>query len=219
MHHPVIIPNLRDVARHALPNVVEGKIVPLALFVGCLEALGNVWALLATLAWSLGSVGYRTLTGRRIPGLIVLGAVTITARTILAIATGSMMIYFLQPTLTTVFVGFAFAGSVLLGAPLAQKLAYDLLPFDDATKAHPLVARFFVRLSVVWALASLVNAAVTVWLLMSSSTTTFVVVKSFLGPATATVAIGSTLFWLRRTTLRTGTPIIWSGPTAAVQPG
>ena len=31
--------------------------------------------------------------------------------------------------------------------------------FDDATTAHPLVRRFFVRLSILWAITSLVNAS------------------------------------------------------------
>jgi hypothetical protein len=211
--HPVVIPDLRHVVRHALPNLVEGKLVPVALFVGFLELLGNVPALLIALAWSLGSLSLRRLTGRTVSGLIVLSAVALAARTIAAVATGSMLVYFLQPTITTVFVGLAFLASVRMGTPLAQKLAFDLLPFDDATKEHPLVRQFFVRLSVFWAFTSLVNAAITLWLLLTASTTTFVLVKSVLGPATAVVTIGTMLVWLRLTVRRTGTPIVWSRHT------
>ena len=75
MDHPVVIPDLRRTIRHALPNVVEGKVVPVLLFVAFLNVIGNIPALLVTLAWSTGSLGYRWLTGRRIPGLIILGAV------------------------------------------------------------------------------------------------------------------------------------------------
>lgn len=216
--HPVVIPDLRRVVRHALPNLVEGKLVPVALFVGFLELLGNVPALLIALAWSLGSLSLRRLTGRTVSGLIVLSAVALAARTIAAIATGSMLVYFLQPTITTVFVGVAFLASVRMGTPLAQKLAFDLLPFDDDTKDHPLVRQFFVRLSVFWAFTSLVNAAITLWLLLSASTTTFVVVKSVLGPATAVVTIGTMLVWLRLAVRRTGTPIVWTRRTPAPAP-
>lgn len=196
--------------RHALPNLIEGKLVPVALFVGFLELLGHVPALLIALAWSLGSLGVRRLSGREVSGLIVLSAVALAARTIAAVATGSMVVYFLQPTITTVFVGVAFLVSVPMGKPLAQKLAFDLLPFDDATKEHPLVRRFFVRLSVCWACTSMINAAITLWLLLSASTTTFVLVKSVLGPATAFVTIGTMLVWLRFAVRRTGTPVIWT---------
>lgn len=215
VHPPVVIPDLRRVVRHALPNLVEGKLVPVALFLGFLQVIGTIAALLVTLAWSLGSVSYRRLTGRTVPGLVVLSTVGIAARTIAAIATGSLLVYFLQPTITTVLVGLAFMVSVPLGAPLAQKLAYDLLPFDDATKAHPLVRRFFVRLSLLWAATSALNAAITVWLLLSHSTTTFVVVKSFLGTLTALVTIGAMLVWLQIAVRRTGTPIVWCRGAAA----
>lgn len=209
MHHPIVIPNLRAAVRHALPNVVEGKLIPLALFVGFLELLGNIWALLIALAWSLGTVAYRVSTGRRVPGLIVLGTVALTARTIAAVATGSMLVYFLQPTITTVFVGVAFMVSVPLGSPLAQRLAYDVFPFDDSTKSHPLVRQFFVRLSLIWSATSLVNASITVWLLLTQSTTTFVLVKSALGPITGAITIGIAAIWFRFTLVRTGTRVVW----------
>ena len=220
MQHPIVIPNLRDAIRHAVPNVVEGKLVPVLLFVGLLELTGSTWALLAALAYSLTSVGVRLATGRRVPGLIVLSTVALIARTIAAIASGSMVVYFIQPTVTTVLVGVAFMASVPLGNPLALKLACDVLPFDDATVAHPLVRQFFVRLSVIWAVTSLVNATITIWLLFTQSTTTFVLVKSVLGPSTAAVTIGTGLLWFRYTLARSGTRLVWASshrtPDAAI---
>lgn len=219
-HPPVVIPNVRAVVRHALPNVIEGKFVPFLLFVGFLELVGTIWALLVALVWSLGAIAFRTATGRRVPGLIVLSAAALAARTIAAVATGSMVVYFLQPTITTVFVGFAFLLSVPLGNPLARKLAYDLLPFDDETKAHPLVQQFFVRLSLFWAFTSLVNASITIWLLLTQSTMTFVLVKSVLGPATGAVTVGLMLGWFWYSITRSGTSIVWAKHTtsAAARP-
>ena len=121
--------------------------------------------------------------------------------------------------MTTVFVGVAFLVSVPMGKPLARKLAYDVLPFDDRTKAHPLVQDFFTRLSLFWALTSLINASITVWLLLTQSTTTFVLVKSVLGPATGIVTIGTMLGWFRLKLARHGTPIVWGGtPVPSVAP-
>jgi hypothetical protein len=210
VHHPIVIPNLRDAIRHALPNVVEGKLVPVVLFVGLLEVTGSTWALLAALAWSLSSVGYRRATGRRVPGLVVLSTVALVARTVAALASGSMFVYFLQPTVTTVVVGVAFMASVAMGNPLALRLACDVLPFDDATTAHPLVRQFFVRLSVLWAVTSMVNASITIWLLVTQSTTTFVLVKSVLGPSTAGVTIGIAAIWFKLTLMRSKTTLVWS---------
>lgn len=210
MHPPIIIPNIRSVVRHALPNVLEGKVIPLLLFVGFLELLGTTWALLVALAWSLVTIGYRKATHRRVPGLIVLSTAALIAKTIVTLATGSMIVYFLQPTLTTVVVGALFLVSVGRGNPLAQRLAYDVLPFDDATKSHPQMRQFFVRLSILWSFTSMVNAAITIWLLFTQSTTTFVLVKAVLGPATGVLTVGSVFLWFRWKLGRTGTQIVWS---------
>lgn len=209
MHAPVVIPDIRRIIRHALPGVVEGKVVPVVLFVTLLATTGMLWALLASLAWSLGVIGYRASTGRRITGIVVLGTVTLVARTVAALVTGSMVVYFLQPTITTVAVGMTFLLSVPLGCPLAERLAFDLLPFDEATRHHPLVRPFFRRMSLLWAATSLLNAAITLWLLLTQSTTTFVLVKSILGPLTAALTIGAMLVWLRLRVVRTGTRIVW----------
>ena len=211
MSDAVVIPSVRSVVRRALPNVIEGKIIPLVLFVGFLEALGTAWALVVALGWSLGSVACRTVSGRRIPGILLINTAALVAKTTVALATGSLFVYFLQPTVTTVVVGLAFLVSVALGAPLAQKLAYDIFPFDEATKAHPLVRRFFVRLSVFWSFTSLVNASITIWLLLSQTTTTFVMAKAALGPTTGIVTVGVMFAWFRWELAATNTQLVWGG--------
>jgi len=216
LQSPLIVPDLRRTVRHAVPNIIEGKVVPLALFLAAVQLASTAWALGVSLAWSLGSLAYRKWNAKPVPALIVLSTITLTARTAVALATGSLVVYFLQPTLTTAAVGVAFLVSVPLGMPLAQRLAFDLMPFDEHTKRHPLVRSFFVRMSLLWAATSLVNAAITVWLLLESSTTTFVVVKSVLGPGTAVVTIGLMLVWLRFAVARTGTALVWS--RAATRP-
>jgi len=198
------------VLRHALPNIVEGKLIPLALFIGCLELIGTMWALLVALGWSLGAILYRWATRRTVPGILLLGTVALTARTVAALLTGSMVVYFLQPTISTVLVGLAFLISVPLGNPLAQRLACDVFPLDDATKAHPLVRQFFVRLSALWSFTSLVNASITLWLLFTQSTTTFLLVKSVLGPITTTVTLSLGFAWFKRSLTRHGSRIVWA---------
>ena len=198
MNHSILIPRLRDIVRHALPTVIEGRLIPLVLFIGFLEAVGTLSALLIALAWSVLTIAYRVSTGRRVPGLIVVSSVALTARTVATLVTGSMVVYFIQPTISTVLIGCAFLISVPAGKPLAERLAADFVPLDDATRAHPLVQRFFVRLSLLWSLTSLVNAVITIWLLTTQTTTTFMLVKSAMGPAFGIVTIGSSLWWFQR---------------------
>ena len=215
-HRPLVIPDLRAAVRHAAPNVVEAKLVPFVLFVALLEFADTRSALIGALAWSLAALAFRAMTGRRLPGLVMLAAVTLAARTLGAIVTGSMSLYFLPPTITTVFVGVAFLASLSSGTPLAQRLATDILPFDDEMIGHPVLRSFFLRLSLLWFVTSMLNAVVTVWLMVTQSTTTFVLVKSILGPLTAVVTIGAMLIWLRVELWRTGTRIVWAPHQAAI---
>lgn len=190
--------------RHALPNVVHGKLIPLVVFLGFLDWAGTTGALLAALSWSVGVMIHRRATGQPIPGLVLFSTIGLAARTILALATGSMVVYFLQPTISTALVGLAFLISVPLGRPLAGRLAHDFCPFDADTAAHPMLRLFFLRLSLLWAFTSLLNAAVTLWLLLTQPVTTFVVVKSFMGPSFTAITITIAVLWFRRRMQRAG---------------
>jgi len=201
------MPDLVSVARRAIPNVIVGKVIPVVLFVGLLEVGGTTWALLAALTWSMGAIGFQRYRGRRVPGLVLLSAVMLTAKTIAAIVSGNLVVYFIPPTITTALVGIAFLISVPLGAPLAGRLAEDFCPFDDETRNHPVLYHFFIRLSLVWAVTSLLDAGITLWLFMTQSTTTFVVAKSFMGPATTAITLGIGAIWFRAMLNRTGTEV------------
>jgi len=207
---PIVMPDLKSVARRSIPNLIVGKAIPVLLFVALLEVRNSTWALAAALTWSVSAIAIQHARRRRVPGLVLLSAVMLTAKTIAAIISGNLMVYFIPPTITTGLVGLAFLISVPLGAPLAGRLAEDFCPFDDDTRCHPVLHQFFIRLSLIWAVTSLVDAGITLWLLMTQSTTTFVIAKSFLGPATTavTLAIGVALF--RAMTLSSGTQVQFS---------
>ena len=140
-----------------------------------------------------------------------MGAVAVTTRSALAIATGSLVVYFLQPTIGTGLVALAFLLSVPLGRPLAEKLAHDICPFDDATKAHPVLRTFLGNVSLLWAAVSGLNFTITLWLLLTQSPTTFVVAKSMLGPGLTLVFSVVALVWFRATMARAGVAVIWRG--------
>ena len=199
-----VIPGARAILRRALPNLIEGKFVPLVLFVGCYRLWGTATALVAALGWSLSAITYRRVRGHRIPGLLVLGLAGLAGKTIVALATGSMLLYFLQPTVTTALVGCTFLASTLVRRPLAERLVHDLWPLEPRWAQHVELRRFFVRLSVLWAITSLANAAVTLWLLLTQPVTTFVMVKSVLGPLSAVAAVVPSVLWLRTALQRHG---------------
>jgi intracellular septation protein A len=195
---PLPIPRLAALARYATPHLLEATLIPLGLFYGGLRLLGLWGALLAALVWSYTSLLRRLVTRRRVPGMLMLGIVGLTARTALALVTGSAFLYFLQPTVGTGLVASVFLGSVLLGRPLALRLAADFMPLPEALLAHAGVRRFFLRVSLLWAAVFLANAGISLWLLVSQSLATFLWTRTVASVSLTCLAVAISVYWFRR---------------------
>jgi intracellular septation protein A len=185
-------------ARHAVPHLIEATFIPLILFYTFLWTAGVWGALVAALAWSWCAIIRRVVTGQRIPGILVLGTLGITARTVAAFASGSVFVYFLQPSLTTVAIAGAFLLSVPAGRPLAERLAHDFVPLEPEVMSLPGVQRVFIRITLLWAFVNLVNAAVSIVLLMSQPVGTFVAIKTIGGMVLVAAAVGASTIWFKQ---------------------
>jgi hypothetical protein len=198
MHSAVFeIPSLRQLARHALPSLLEATAVPMALFYCVLPTLGLWPAISSSLLWSYAAVGRRLMTGRRVPGVLILAVALATARTAMAAASHSPFLYFLQPVLATALVGLTFLGSAALGRPLTERLAADLIPFPDGFLARPPVRRFFTGIAVLWGINQLANAGVTLWLLTHEPLGVFVVAHNLASWTLAGLSIAVSTLWFR----------------------
>jgi hypothetical protein len=202
--HVLELPRLRTLARHALPHLVEASLLPAALFYVMLRATGVGGALAAGLAWSYSAIGRRLLRRERVPGVLVIGALGITARTALALATKSAVVYFLQPTLTTAVVAAAFLASVPSRRPLAERLAADFCPLPDAVLRWAPMRRFFRRISLLWGAVQLANAGLTAWLLVTQPLTTFVLARAAVSVVLTAGAIALSTLWFFRSMRRHG---------------
>jgi hypothetical protein len=198
------MPRLRTLARHAAPHVVEGTLIPLALFLLTLHFVGVWGAVLIGLGWTYAAVARRLVMRQRVPGILLLTAATLTARTVVAMVSGSVVVYFLQPTLGTALIAGAFLLSVPLGRPLAERLARDFCPIPSGVLAHAPVRRFFLQISLLWAFTQLANATLTVWLLFSQSLATFLVAKTLVSWGLTGSAIVISTLWFRRSMRRHG---------------
>lgn len=192
------IPRLSVLARHALPHLIECTLIPLGLFLLFLQLVGVWGAVLVGMVWTYGAVIRRLLTGRRVPGILLLSVVTVTARTAVSFATHSVVIYFLQPTLGQVLIASAFLISVPLGQPLAQRLAHDFCPLPAWLLAEDHIGRFFKRVSLLWAFVGLTNASIALWLLFSQSVGTFVIARTGVSWALTGGAIALSTWWFHR---------------------
>jgi hypothetical protein len=181
--------------RHAVPVVLEGVVAPLALFYLVLSMWGFRGALLAALGWSFVALGHRLYKGERVSMLLVLGTLLLTLRTAISFITGSAFIYFAQPMAGSFIIALVLFGSALIGRPFTQRFAGDFCPIDPDLLARPLVQRFFIRISVLWATVLLLNAAFVLWLLVVSPLHAFVLERA---AVTYTMTAGAIYFSIRQ---------------------
>ena len=198
-HHHVELPRLRVLVKRAAPQVIEATLVPLALFYGSFFVLGPRGAILTALGWNYLAMARRAVRREKLPGLLVISTLALTARTALALASAnSLFVYFLQPSLATALVGGAFLLSVPIGRPLAEKLAHDFVPLPPSFVKRPKVRQLFVRISLLWALVSLANAAGTIALLVNVPFTTYLAARTGLSWALTLGGVAVSSWWFRR---------------------
>ena len=188
-------PRLRAVVRRVAVSITVACAVPAALFYSVL-VLSGVWvAIGAALAWQYGALAWRALTGRHTSGLLVFAAAVMTGRTVISFVADSPFLYFLQPVVTDCLIGSAFLASLFASRTMVSRLAGDFYPMTDEVAARPRVQRLFRVLTTMWALLYLGKGSLTLYLLLSQSMETFVLVKSVsvlvinLSAAAATIGI------------------------------
>jgi hypothetical protein len=173
-------PHLRTVLTHLGISLLTATIIPSLLFTLSLLA-GNIWsALIVALLWCYGSMAWRMSRRKRTSGLLILTVVGLTAKTVFALASGSTWFYFLQPAITDSIIAALFIASLTTARPIVARVAHDFYPMDADVAQRPKVQRLFWRLTLFWALVCLSKAVITVWLLHSMSTVSFVAIKGAL---------------------------------------
>jgi intracellular septation protein A len=172
------MPAPRTALRHAVPIVLEALLVPLAVFYVVLILAGFRGALIAALCWSLLALGRRLHRRERISMMLLLGTMLLVVRTTIAFITGSSFVYFAQPAAGTIIISLVLFGSAIMKKPFTQRFAGDFCPMDPELMKRPMVHRFFVRISVLWASVLMLNAGFILWLLVASSLHAFVLERS-----------------------------------------
>jgi hypothetical protein len=192
------LPPLRSLAVRAIPRVFETVLVPMVLFLVMLR-VGGIWcAIPAGFLWSSLVVTVRRLRGQPVPALVVVGLGFLLVRTVVSLAAGSSFLYLLQPTIGTASAGLVFLVSAVLGRPVVFRLAREFCPLPDDTMQHEHLRRLFLGLSALWGITQLLNAAATLWLLMSQPVATYVVTRTAMSYTLTIAAIAVSVVWFRR---------------------
>lgn len=184
---------LTAVARRGLPHIIEATVVPAVLFYAFLTFWGIGAAFTVALVWSFGAIVRRLVTGRQVPPLLVLASVGLTVRTIVAVASGSTFVYFLQPALATLSMGAVFLGSIAIGKPLIARFAHDFCPLSPEIVGRVGVVGLFRRLTYLWAGVNFATAITNLVLLETLPLNSFVAIKTVSGWGITVTAVAVTV--------------------------
>ncbi len=208
-------PCLRTVLRRVGLSLTVACAVPAALFFTSYQMFGVWAAIVVALCWSYGAISFRALTGRRTSGLLVLTAIVLTGKTVVALVAQSTFFYFLQPIITDGVVAATFLLSLASARPMVARLAGDFYPMDAELSLRPRMRRLFWHLTAMWAIVCLAKAVAMFWALNSLSLDTFVLVKSIAMPATNLLAVVLTISAAVLVARKEGLIGIHAGPVLA----
>ena len=183
---------------HAARHLAETVLAPLGLFYLLLRLTNLTGALIAALAWALCALGWRMIKRTPIPSVLVLTTALLVARTAIGLATGSVFLYFLQPTLQNFLYAFVLVVTVPLRRPLIARLADDFCAFPTTLTQRPRVQRFFRRVSLLWAVVFLTNGVTTLWALARASLGSFMVLTTAGSWSLVVAAAALSMLWFRR---------------------
>ena len=187
------------VARRGGPKILEATIIPGLLFYACLMWGGFGLAYLTAVAWIYGCLLRRLAQRKTVPAVLILGAIGISVRTAIAVASGSSFVYFVQPIVGTVATGGVFLASLVVGRPLIGRLAGDFWPITPEMAKNPRIESLFRKLTLLWGGVNLATAAMTFVLLLCLPLATFVAIKQVSGLGITVSAIALTIVWSHRT--------------------
>jgi intracellular septation protein A len=218
--HTIHLGHLSEHLGRAARHLFEVALAPLGLFYLLLTLTNLTGALVAALSWAVGALAWRLVNRKPVPAVLLITTGLLVARTAIGLATGSVFLYFLQPTLQNFLYAAALLITVPMRRPLIARLADDFCAFPAALTDRDRVQRFFRRVSLLWAAVFTINGSTTLWALAKTSIGDFLAVTTLGSYSLVGIATLFSLLWFRRELrgegirLRFGHP----NPVAALAP-
>lgn len=184
--------------RQVVPQFVEGAVGPSAAFLAGHAFWGMFGALGLAFAWTGTCLGLRLLIGRRrVSALLVIAAVSLVLRTVVAVLMHSTTAFLLGPDIVTGGMGLVFLVSAFVGRPLVARIAGDFVPESWVDLENPRAQRICRAASVLWGVEQLATATVNGFLVFSVSPTTFVTLHEAISLALFVSVMGAAIpfFW------------------------
>ena len=141
---------------------LETALVPTLLLFTLLHTVGLVAGLSAVLGWCVLTVSIRWVSGRRLPGTLVLCAGMLCARACVALVLSSALVYLLQPVAGSIVMAALFLGSAAVGRPITIRLARDFVALPAHLFQNRKVRRMFTQVALFWGIGRLLDAGMSI---------------------------------------------------------
>jgi hypothetical protein len=149
---------LRPAALHGVRMLLETVVVPTLLLLACVKTVGSFWGMVAVLSWCAAALSVRWVTGKRVPGTLLLAVGMLVGRTSIAMAFSSVYVYLLQPVAGSLLMALLFLGSVAIGRPVTMRLAQDFVALPRHLFADHRVRRMFAQVALLWGFSRVLDA-------------------------------------------------------------
>ncbi|MEV4624496.1 hypothetical protein AB0J74_38035 [Asanoa sp. NPDC049573] len=136
----------------------ETALVPTGLLYILLHTAGLVPALAAVLGWCVLTVSIRWISGRHLPGTLLVCAGALCARAAVALVLSSALVYLVQPVIASLFMAALFLLSAMFGRPITMRLARDFVSLPVHLLHHKGMRRVFTQTAALWGLGRLIDA-------------------------------------------------------------
>jgi hypothetical protein len=153
------ISGLRATLIRAGRLLLEAVVVPTVLLAILLHVIGTTRSILVAVGWCVSVLAFRWLMDRRVPGTLLLGSAALAVKATIALASGSILVYLLQPVLGSVVMALLFLGSAAFGRPITMRLARDFVHVPAHILDKRGVRRMFTEVAVIWGFSRLVDVA------------------------------------------------------------
>ena len=205
----VVMPARLRLAIDVVLHLAEAVIIPMAVFYAIVVSLGLNSALLGALGWAVLAVVARLVRGTRPPILLLMATGMALLQAGITFAANSATVYFLQPTVATYVFGAALLITLPWERPLIQRLAHDFCPLPDDVVGNRHLRRFFQRLSALWGVVLLVNASLTLGLLLTLSTSWSVPLAAVASLPVFAAGLVLSYIWFRHSLRAGGFRLAW----------
>jgi len=178
---------------------VLDSVLPIALFL----VLDRLWGLAAGVAgataWSVKAAVGRRRRGEAVGRFLPLLVAYLVVRAAIGIITDSEAVFFGIGIGTKAAIGAALVGTVVAGRPWLAGYAHLVVPFDEATRAHPRFTIVMGRLTVATGCWQFLTSAWDIWLFnRTGSAGGYVLIRFLVGWPAGTLATLVAFAWADR---------------------